>query len=60
MILEDYPDDRRGLSCLNSGRTSAGRNLHVVVSKDMTPVVVITVYEPRPPSSTTPREWGGR
>jgi hypothetical protein len=60
IILEDYPEHQRGPCCLMYGRTKAGRNLHVVVSKDATPVVVITVYEPRPPYWTTPRERGGR
>ena len=60
MILEDYPEHQRGPCCLMYGRTMNGRNLHVVVTKDTTPVVVITVYEPKPPSWMTPSERGGR
>ena len=44
-VIEDYPDDKYGPSCLILGKTKAGRNLHVQVSYP--PVVkVITAYEP--------------
>ena len=60
MILEDYPEHQRGPCCLLYGRTGAGRDLHVVVTTGVSPVVVITVYEPRPPYWTTPQERGRR
>lgn len=44
-VIEDYPDDKYGPSCLILGKTKTGRNLHVQVSYP--PIVkVITVYEP--------------
>ena len=46
-IIEDYPDDPRGHSCLILGFTSEHRPLHIVVSRPPDPSV-ITVYEPGP------------
>jgi len=46
-IIEDYPDDPRGASCLILGVTEAGRAIHVVVSYPPH-VAVITVYTPDP------------
>ena len=42
-IIEDYPEDKYGPSCLMLGTTEAGRVLHVQVSYN---AKVITVYEP--------------
>jgi hypothetical protein len=44
-IIEDYPDDKYGPSCLIMGVTSSGRVLHVHISYPPT-VKIITVYEP--------------
>ena len=44
-IVEDYPDDPRGSSCLILGWTDSGRPLHVVVAYPPDPAV-ITVYAP--------------
>ncbi|MDX1991891.1 MAG: DUF4258 domain-containing protein [bacterium] len=44
-IIEDYPNDKYGPSCLILGTTSTGRNLHVQVSYPPN-VKVVTVYEP--------------
>lgn len=44
-VIEDYPDDKYGPSCLILGKTEAGRSLHVQVSYPPG-VKVITVYEP--------------
>jgi hypothetical protein len=44
-IIEDYPDDKYGHSCLISGTTNAGRPLHIQVSLPQN-VKVITVYQP--------------
>lgn len=46
-IIEDYPDDKYGPSCLILGKTKAARVLHVQVSYPPH-VKVITVYEPSP------------
>lgn len=46
-IIEDYPDDPRGPSCLVLGITQAGRPLHVVFGKTAdNQLLVITAYEP--------------
>lgn len=58
VLLEDYPDDRRGASCLIYGKAKDGRPLHVVVTTSTPRVVVITVYEPKPPKWTTPTQRG--
>lgn len=48
-VIEDYPDDERGPSCLVLGFTRAGRALHFQVSHPSRPVLkVITLYEPDP------------
>ena len=46
-IIEDYPHDKYGPSCLILGFTGAGRPLHVQCSYATRPLVkIITVYEP--------------
>lgn len=57
-VLEDYPGHRRGACCLLAGRTNRGRPLHIVCTTDVPLVVVITVYEPRPPKWATPDRRG--
>lgn len=48
-IIEDYPDDKYGPSCLLLGFTQAQRPLHVQCSYPSRPLVkIITVYEPDP------------
>ena len=48
-VIEDYPDDKYGPSCLIFGTTSAGRFLHVQCTyPSRTPVRIITLYEPTP------------
>lgn len=48
-VIEDYPHDKYGPSCLLLGFTSAGRALHMQVSYPSRPVVkIITLYEPDP------------
>jgi hypothetical protein len=46
-LIEDYPDDKYGPSCLILGTTSQKRVLHVQVSYPPN-VKVITLYEPSP------------
>ena len=53
-ILEDYPQGRRGPSCLVLGVTERGRILHVQVSYP--PIVwVVTLYEPDEEKWVDPR-----
>jgi len=48
-IIEDYPDDKYGPSCLILGFTQAGRPLHIQCSYPSRPLVkIITLYEPDP------------
>jgi len=53
-IIEDYPAHRRGACCLVGGTTRAGRPLHIVCTTTQPVLVIITVYEPKPPKWTTP------
>jgi hypothetical protein len=49
LIIEDYPDDKYGPSCLISGSTEGGRPLHVQCSYLSRPIIkIITLYEPDP------------
>ena len=46
-VIEDYPDDKYGPSCLILGFTKAGRPLHVQCSYPDRPLIkIITLYEP--------------
>jgi len=49
-VIEDYPDDKYGPSCLMMGYSDAKRPLHIQVSYPPK-VKIITVYEP------SPHEW---
>jgi hypothetical protein len=53
-IIEDYPTHRRGACCLVGGATRAGRPLHIVCTTEQPILVIITVYEPKPPKWITP------
>lgn len=51
-IIEDYPNDKYGPSCLIFGWTMENRPIHVQCSYPSRPTVkIITVYEP------DPQEW---
>jgi hypothetical protein len=50
-IIEDYPEDKYGPSCLILGFTRQGRPIHVQCSLD--PIWIITCYDP----SVKPLEW---
>lgn len=55
-LLEDYPDDPRGPSCLVWGMTPTGMPIHVVCGRNrMDHLVLITVYIPRMPKWRDPR-----
>lgn len=46
-IIEDYPSDKYGPSCLVYGKTNVGRPLHIQIA--LLPIIsIITVYEPDP------------
>ena len=46
-VIEDYPDDKYGPSCLLFAYTAGNRPLHVVCSYPQRPFVkIITAYEP--------------
>jgi hypothetical protein len=47
-VIEDYPDDARGHSCLMAGNAAAGRVVHVVCSPKDDYLTVITAYLPDP------------
>jgi hypothetical protein len=48
-VIEDYPNDKYGPSCLIFGMTAAGRPIHVQCSYPAGATVkFITVYEPDP------------
>ena len=49
-ILEQYPNDPRGHSCLALGFAAGGRPIHVVAGqlRGEDPLVIITVYHPDP------------
>jgi len=57
-LLENYAEHRRGPCCLLAGQTREGRNLHVVCTTAQLTLVVITVYEPKPPKWVTPTRRG--
>ena len=48
-LIEDYPDDTYGPSCLILGFPKAGRPVHVLSSYPSRPLLkIITLYEPDP------------
>ncbi|MEC4986594.1 MAG: DUF4258 domain-containing protein [Oscillatoria sp. PMC 1068.18] len=48
-IIEDYPDDKYGASCLILGFTRNSRPLHIQCSYPSRPLIkIITLYEPDP------------
>jgi len=47
-LLEDYPEDARGHSCLLFGAGSDNRVIHVVCSPKDDYLAVITAYVPNP------------
>ena len=48
-VIEDYPEDKYGPSCLILGFTNTGRPVHVHCSYPSRPLIkIITLYEPDP------------
>ncbi|MFH2003698.1 MAG: DUF4258 domain-containing protein [Bacteroidota bacterium] len=55
--MEDYPEDKRGQSCLLLGFESTDRPIHVVCGLDKNQtIVIITIYIPTMPKWKNPRE----
>ena len=55
-VIEDYPDDKYGPSCLILGLTRAGRPLHIQCSYPSRPLLkIVTLYEPDPERWTDSR-----
>jgi len=48
VVIEDYPEDARGHSCLMLGRGERDRPLHVVCAPRPEYLAVITTYLPSP------------
>ena len=62
-VIEDYPDDPRGHSCLLGGYTERGRQVHVVCSPKDEYLAVVTAYVPDPAQwedNGTTRKVGAR
>jgi hypothetical protein len=57
-VLENYPDHKRGACCLVCGQADSGRHLHVVCTTERPELVIITMYEPKPPKWETPFKRG--
>lgn len=55
-ILEDHPEHRRGPCSLLGGYARSGRPIHVVCTSGREDLIVITVYEPKPPKWVTPTQ----
>jgi len=48
-VIEDYPEDKYGPSCLIFGTTKSKRPLHIHCSYPSRPLIkIITIYEPDP------------
>ena len=57
-ILENYPEDKRGESCLVVGFTNSGIPVHIVCGERNGKRVIRTVYIPQPPKCKTPYRRG--
>ncbi len=55
-VLENYPEHRRGACCLLNGFTRNGRSIHIVCTVARPLLIIITVYEPKPPKWVTPTQ----
>ncbi len=57
-LLENYPEHKRGACCLLNGKTNSGRAVHIVCTTSLELLIIITVYEPRPPKWLTATQRG--
>ncbi len=58
VVLENYPEHKRGSCCLVCQKTYKGRFIHVVCTASTEVAIIITVYEPKPPKWKTPFQRG--
>ena len=54
-VLEDYPNDKRGHSCLILGY-SKSKAIHVICGMKENKAVIVTVYLPKLPKWVTPKQ----
>ena len=58
-IIENYPEDQRGHSCLVLGHTGDGQPIHSVCAFDLSgTLVIVTAYFPEPPKWKDPKTRG--
>ena len=55
-LLENYPDHKRGACALVGGVAPDGRPIHIVCTTAHPMLILITVYEPKPPKWLTPTQ----
>ena len=55
-LLENYPEHKRGACALFGGVASDERPIHIVCTTGHPVLIVITVYEPKPPKWLTPTQ----
>jgi hypothetical protein len=55
-LLENYPEHKRGACGLFGGVALDGRPVHIVCTTGLPVLIVITVYEPKPPKWLTPTQ----
>ena len=53
-VIENYPEHKRGACALVNGVAPDGRPVHIVCTTANPVLIVITVYEPKPPKWQTP------
>ncbi len=56
VVLENYPEHRRGSCCLVMGNGFNNRPVHIVCTTAQPVLIIITVYEPKPPKWVTPMQ----
>jgi len=54
-IIENYPEDKRGHSCLVYGKTRIKKDIHVLCGVAYDILWIITVYEPDPEEWVNPK-----
>lgn len=55
-IIENYPEHKRCACCLINGLSQGGRRIHIVCTTTQPMLIIITVYEPKPPKWITPTQ----
>lgn len=57
-VLENYPEHRGGPCCLLCGLGRPGYHVHIVCTTARQALIIVTVYEPKPPKWITPTQRG--